>query len=66
MKRKKLKIDLSKKDIPEEIKDFILEQTRIIEMLNTENKRLQKEQNALKEEQKSMLKEIKELKKNFS
>ena len=52
MKRKKLKIDLNKSDIPEEIKDFIIEQSKIIEKLNTKLKELEKEN--------------KELKKNFS
>lgn len=48
MKRKKLKIDLNKQDIPEEIKDFIIEQSKIIEKLNAELKKLGNENIELK------------------
>lgn len=52
MKRKKLNINLSKNDLPQEIKDFIIEQSKVIDKLNNRIKELEKEN--------------KELKKNFS
>jgi len=52
MKQKKLKINLNKFDIPKEIKDFIVEQSIIIEKLNIRIKELEKE--------------VIELKKNFN
>ncbi len=48
MRRKKLKIDLSKNDISQEIKNFILEQSKIIEKLKTELKELKKKNKNLK------------------
>ena len=52
MKRKKLKIDFNKVQISAEVKDFILEQSDVIEKLNTQLKEL--------------VEENKELKKNFN
>jgi hypothetical protein len=58
MKRKKFKIDLNRKDIPDDIKDLISNQTKIISSLNGDIKTLQAEQ-------KKYLQIIAELKKNL-
>jgi len=48
MKQKKLKIDLNKQDIPEEIKAFIVEQSKLIEKLKNRLNDLEKENIELK------------------
>jgi len=58
MKLNKFKIDLNRKDIPEDIKDFVVKQAEFISNLNDDNK-------TLKSEQKKLYKIIEELKKNL-
>jgi hypothetical protein len=47
-KTKKISYDLSKEELSEKVKSVILEQTKIIESLNSENEELRKENADLK------------------
>lgn len=47
-KTKKISYDLSKEELSDKVKSLILEQTKIIESLNSENEELRKENEDLK------------------
>jgi len=47
-KTKKISYDLSKEQLSDKVKSLILEQTKIIELLNSENEELKKENEDLK------------------